>query len=492
MRERSGASAGERYNAVIVGSGPNGLAAAITLAQAGVSVLVLEAADEIGGGMRSEELTLPGFVHDVCSAVHPLAAASPFFPSLPLARHGLRWIEPALALAHPAEDAAPALLWRDLDATVAGLGPDGDSYRALIEPFVSRWDELARDALAPLHWPAHPLLLGRFGLDALQPAATLARHHFQTERARALFAGIAGHAAVPLGFLGTAAFGLVLAAAAHRVSWPIPEGGSRQLARALAAHLESIGGRIETGVVVRSPGDIPPARAVLLDLTPRQLLRIAGDRLPRGYRRGLERYRYGPGVFKVDWALSDPVPWRSPECRTAGTLHLAGPMAALVADEKATWYGAHSERPLVLVSQPSVFDASRAPAGRHTLWGYCHVPNGSTVDMLPRIEAQIERFAPGFRDCVLARHTMNTEQMQQHDANLIGGDISGGANTLDQIYFRPMPRRVPYATPIDGLYICSASTPPGGGVHGLCGHYAARAALRERFGIGGDGLLRAG
>jgi len=474
----------ESYDAVVVGAGPNGLAAAITVARTGRSVLVLEAANEIGGGLRSEALTLPGFVHDVCSAVHPLGAASPFFRSLPLEAHGLAWVEPPVALAHPLDDAAPALLMRDLDETARALGRDGASYRALIEPFVRQWDALTADALAPLHWPVDPILLARFGLQALQPAASLARRRFRTEGARALFAAIAGHATVPLTRVGTAAFGLVLAMAAHRVGWPIPVGGSRRIAGALAAYLQNLGGRIVTGTTVRSLGELPHARAVLLDLTPRQVLAIAGDRLPPRYRRALERFRYGPGVFKVDWALAAPVPWRWDACHGAGTLHLGGSLAEIAASEDAPWRGEHAERPLVLVSQPSRFDDSRAPAGCHTLWGYCHVPNGSTVDMLPRIEAQIERFAPGFRARVLARHTMSTAQMEAHDANLVGGDIAGGANTLDQVYFRPVPRRVPYATPVPGLYLCSASTPPGGGVHGLCGYYAATAALRERFGVG--------
>lgn len=483
--QRGGSGA---YDAVVVGAGPNGLAAAITLARAGLSVLVLEAAREPGGALRSEALTLPGFVHDVGSAVHPLGAASPFFASLPLAEHGLRWVEPPVALAHPFDDGTAAVLTRDLAATRRGLDRshpgDGARYAALVGPFARRWDQLARDALAPLHLPTHPLLLAGFGLHAIQPAAGLARGVFRGEGARALFAAIAAHASVPLTQLGTAAFGLVLAVAAHRVGWPVPAGGAGAFARALVAYLERLGGRVVTNAPVRALGDLPNARAVLLDLTPRQLLALGGLRLPDGYRRRLEHFGYGPAVFKVDYALDAPAPWTARECHRAGTLHLGGPLDEVAASEDAVWRGEHAERPLVLAAQPSVFDPSRAPAGRHTLWAYCHVPAGSPRDALPALERQIERFAPGFRDRVLARHVMGPSQLEAWDANLVGGTIGGGANTLGQLYFRPAVRRVPYATPVPGLYLCSSSTPPGGGVHGLCGHHAAAAALRERFGGG--------
>ena len=467
------------YDAVVVGAGPNGLAAAIVFAQAGRSVLVLEAQSTIGGGARSAELTRPGFVHDVCSAVHPLARATSFFQSLPLDEHGLRWIEPPVQMAHPFDDRPPAMLYRSIEETGASLGEDGAAYDTLIRPFVTRWDELAADALAPVHLPRHPVLLGRFGLAALRSAVSLCERRFSGIQARALLSGMSAHAAVPLTRLATASFGLVLAAAGHRVGWPIPVGGSQRLADALASYLRSLGGDIVTESPVHTLRDLPDARCILLDVTPRQALQIAGDRFSAGYRRSLSRYAYGPGVCKIDWALTQPVPWRDADCARAGTVHLGGALDELVASEAATWRGEHAERPFVLIAQPSVFDTTRAPYGLHTLWGYCHVPNGSDVDMTARIERQIERFAPGFRDCILERSVTRACDMHHHNANLIGGDISGGANTLNQLFFRPMLRRVPYATSARGVYLCSSSTPPGGGVHGLCGAYAARAALDE-------------
>ena len=473
MRER------EEYDAIVVGAGPNGLAAAIVFAQAGRSVLVIEAQSAIGGGARSAALTLPGFVHDVCSAVHPLAVGAPFFRSLPLEQHGLRWIEPPVQMAHPFDDRSPALLCRSIEETGATLGADAAAWDALLQPFVRRWDELAADALAPIHFPRHPILLGRFGLVALRSAQALAMRRFTGIQARALLAGMSAHATVPLTQRATASFGLVLAAAGHRVGWPIAAGGSQRLADALASHLRALGGEVVTSAPVRSLNDIPPARTVLFDVTPRQLLAITGDRLSDRYRRAIGRYRYGPGVCKIDWALSEPVPWRDNECARAGTVHLGGTLEEMVVSEAAPWRGEHAERPFVLLAQPSLFDPTRAPAGAHTLWGYCHVPNGSDVDMTARIEAQIERFAPGFRDCVSARHVVKAAELHHHNANLVGGDISGGANTLDQLFFRPTIRRVPYATSDKGVYLCSSSTPPGGGVHGLCGVHAARAALRR-------------
>ena len=468
-------------DAVIVGSGPNGLSAAVALARAGLSVRVYEAAPTIGGGTRTEELTLPGFHHDVCSAVHPIAVDSSFLSQLPLAEHGLEWIHPPIALAHPFEQGPPALLHRCLDDTAAALGDDARAYLQLFEPYVRRWPELASDALEPVRIPSHPFLMARFGSVAMRSFTSLA-HRFTTTGARGLLAGIAAHAIQPLDHAGTASAALLLGAAAHHAGWPIARGGSASITSALASYLRSLGGEIVTDARIGSLAELPPARAVLLDVTPRQLLHLAGDRLSPHYRRQLEGFRYGPGVFKVDWALSEPVPWTSPECARAGTVHLGGTLENIVASEAAVCRGTHTDRPFVLLAQQSMFDPSRAPAGKHTLWGYCHVPPGSTENMLPHIEAQIERYAPGFRECVLARHTLDTRQMEERNPNLVGGDIAGGANSLRQLLFRPVMRWNPYATSLRGVYICSASTPPGGGVHGLCGYHAARAALREVFG----------
>ena len=469
-----------RYDAVVVGSGPNGLAAAIALARLGRSVLVREAAPTIGGGARTAELTLPGIAHDVCSSIHPLGIGSPFFGQLPLADFGVRWLEPPVQLAHPLPDAPAAELHRSVEATAATLGPDGERYAALVAPFVERWRALAPELLGPIvHLPRHPVLLGAFGLLALRSADGLLRSRFACEAARGLLAGIAAHGTIPLTAPASLSFGLVLALAGHDEGWPLVEGGTQRLTDALAAYLRSLGGEIETGAPVRALGELPPARLVFLDVTPRQFLAIAGDRLPAGYRHRLERFRYGPGVFKVDWALSAPVPWTDPACERAGTVHLGGPLAHMVADEAAVWRGEHPERPFVLLAQPGVADRTRAPAGRHILWGYCHVPNGSTVDMTERIERRIEEFAPGFRDVVLARHVMATPALEAYNANYVGGDIAGGANGLRQLLFRPVPSLSPYATPLEGVYLCSSSTPPGGGVHGMCGWHAVRAAVGE-------------
>jgi len=469
-------------DAVVVGSGPNGLAAAVVLARAGVSVLVLEGAATIGGGTRSEALTLPGFVHDVCSAVHPLAASSPLFTTLPLREHGLEWIDPPLALAHPFDDGPPARLERGIDATASSLGADGERYRALVGPLTRQWPALAMDVLAPLHWPAHPLMLAHFGFYGSQPISHLVQR-FSDRAAKAMLAGIAAHAIRPMSSAGTGALALVLASVGHRSGWPIARGGSRSITDALASYLLALGGRIETNAPVRSLDELPTARAILLDVTPRAVMRIAGDVLPNHYRRALSRFRYGAGVFKVDWALAGPMPWRSPECARAGTLHLGGSYDEVAASEAEVARGEHPEHPVVLVAQPSRFDPTRAPEGQHTLWGYCHVPNGSTVDMLPRIEAQVERFAPGFRDLVLARHVMPPAALEARNPNLVGGDIGDGAYTLRQLFFRPVVRWRPHTTPVRGLYLCSAATPPGGGVHGMCGFYAAQAALRDVFGV---------
>lgn len=470
------------YDAVVVGSGPNGLAAAIVIAQRGRRVLVIEGADRIGGGTRTEELTLPGFHHDVCSAIHPLGPSSPFFSTLPLAQYGLEWVHSPLPLAHPFDDGTAAVLERSLTETAAQLGVDGESYVDLVEPFVKHWSALLRDALAPLHVPRHPLLLARFGFYGLRSAEGLMRATFRTDRARALFAAIAGHAMLPLSRAPTASVALVLALTAHAVGWPLARGGSQAIARALAGYFQSLGGTIVTGTTVRRLADIPPARAVLLDLTPRQLLALAGDELPPRYRRALARYRYGPGVFKMDWALAGPVPWRASDAARAGTLHLAGSVGEITAATAAPWRGVTAERPLVLFAQPTLFDPTRAPAGKHIAWAYCHVPHGSSIDMTAAIEKQVERFAPGFRDVVLARRARGPAALEQHNPNLVGGDINGGVQDLRQLFTRPVARLVPYRTPLRGVYLCSASTPPGGGVHGMCGYHAAHAALHQELG----------
>jgi phytoene dehydrogenase-like protein len=475
---------GEPGRATVVGSGPNGLAAAIVLARAGWSVAVREAADVPGGGVRSESLTLPGFLHDLASAVHPLALSSPLFRDLPLAAHGLEWVHPTIPLAHPLDDGPAVALRRSVGETAGGLGsPDGQRYRAFVGPFVERWTALCDDILGPLppfRWPAHPMLLARFAGRAVPSASVIARTVFRGERVRALFGGLAAHSVLPLTALGTSAIGLVLGLAGHAVGWPVPRGGAGALATALVRYLSALGGTLDTSSPVRSLSELVGVDAIVLDLTPRQVLAIAGRTLPGGVVAGLTAYRYGPGVFKIDWALSAPIPWRDPVCADAVTVHLGGTFAEVETSEAAPWRGEHAERPFVLLVQPSLFDHSRAPPGRHTAWAYCHVPNASSVDMTSRIEAQIERFAPGFRDVVLARSVMSPARLEAYDANLVGGDISGGANLLRQIVFRPIVGRAPYRLGVDGVYLCSSSTPPGGGVHGMCGYHAAQAVLADR------------
>jgi phytoene dehydrogenase-like protein len=472
-----------QYDAVVVGSGPNGLAAAVTLARAGRSVLVLEGKETIGGGMRTLEYTLPGFRHDVCSAVHPLGIGSPFFRDLPLRDHGLEWVFPDLPLVHLMDERAVAL-HQSIDETAAGLGRDGEAYRRLFTPFVKDWRALLDEFLGPLGLPGRPFLVARFGLRAFQSAAMLANRTFASSAARALFAGMAAHIIIPLDRVTTAAGGLMLAMLAHAIGWPFARGGSQSIAAALASYLCSLGGEVQTGVWVRSLRDIPPARAVLFDVTPRQLLDIAGDALPGGYRDRLAGYRYGQGVFKIDWALSEPVPWRDPVARRAGTLHIGGTLVEIAAGEQAIWDDRLPERPFVLFAQPSVFDASRVAGGEatgHTAWAYCHVPRGSTADMSAAIERQIERHAPGFRDCILARHTITAAEYEEYNPNDLGGDINGGVQDWRQLFTRPVARLDPYTTPNPLLFLCSSSTPPGGGVHGMCGYHAARSTLRHRF-----------
>ena len=467
------------YDAVVIGSGPNGLAAAITLAQHGKSVIVYEAQESIGGGARSAELTLPGFIHDVCSSVYPLAIGSPFFRSLPLAQYDLEWIQPPAAVAHPFDDGTAVTQERSVEATAAQLGPDKESYRKLMAPLVASWSGLDVDLLGPIRLPRHPWSLARFGFLGIQPARRLAETRFQGERAKGLFSGVAAHSMLPLEHWGSAAFGLVLGIAGHAVGWPIARGGAQKLIDALAAHLRTLGGEIISNRAVRALDELPSSRVVLCDVTPRQLLEISGERLSPSFRKSLGRYRYGMGAFKLDWALSGPVPWKAPECARAATVHLGGTLEEIAVSEESAWSGRHVEKPFVLLAQPSLFDSSRAPEGKHTLWGYCHVPNGSTLNMAESIEKQIERFAPGFRDLIIRRSSMSPLELEKRNANLVGGDINGGAASLRQLFFRPTPRM--YGTSLKGLYICSASTPPGGGVHGMCGYFAAHKALKEMF-----------
>ena len=470
------------YDAIIVGSGPNGLAAAITLARAGRSVLVCEANATIGGGARSAELTLPGFVHDVCSAVHPLAAGSPFFRMLPLKRFGLEWIQPEIPLAHPLDNGSVACLYRDVDLTADQLHEDSRAYRSLMKPLARNWEKLANEFLQPmLHSPQHPVTLAHFGILGLCPATLLAKLVFKGEPARALFAGIAAHSFLPLEAPVSSAFALVLALAGHAVGWPIPRGGSKQISNALAGYLRELGGKIETNHRIENLNDLPKSHAVLLDLSVWEFLRIAGQQLPAQYRRRLESFRHAPGVFKIDYALSEPVPWKAEACRRAGTIHLGGGIDEIAAAERDVARGRIPERPFVLVAQQSLFDETRAPRGQHTLWAYCHVPFDCKVDMSDRMESQIERFAPNFRDCILARHKMSGADLARSNPNLTGGDINGGAANLMQLVARPIFSPTPYRTPLRGVYLCSASTPPGGGVHGMCGYHAARLALREIF-----------
>jgi phytoene dehydrogenase-like protein len=470
-------------DAIVVGSGPNGLAAAITLARAGRSVVVHEARDTVGGGMRSAALTLPGFVHDVCSAVQGMTTASPFFRSLDLGRFGLELVEPPAPLAHPLDGGRVALLERSVAETAAGLGLDRAAYRRLMSPLVQDADTVMDLVLGPIiRAPRHPLAAARFGLPAMRSAVGLASGRFRGEESRALLAGLSAHSMLRLDRPLTASFGLVLAITAHAYGWPVVRGGTQQLADALAAELRSLGGEIVTGHRIASLAELPPARAVLFDTAPRALAAIAGDRLPGGYRRRLEGFRYGPGIVKVDWALSDPIPWQAEAAGRAGTVHVGGSMDEIRAAEAEVSRGGHPERPFVLVVQQSRVDSSRAPDGQHTGWAYCHVPGGSTFDMTARIEAQVERFAPGFREAILARSVRLPADLEADNPNDVGGDINGGIEDLRQLFTRPVARLDPYSTPTRGIYLCSSSTPPGGGVHGMCGVWAARSALRREFG----------
>jgi phytoene dehydrogenase-like protein len=467
--------------AIVVGSGPNGLAAAIVLAQAGLRVEVYEAQAEPGGGARTMPLTRPGFLHDFGSAVHPMAASSPFFKTLPLEKYGLEWIHGSAAIAHPMDDGSAVILERELNAADRTFGLDGRMWRTLMQPLVEHWDDFLADTMRPLvRIPKHPLRMARFGLSAMQPARWLARNEFGDARARAMFAGIAGHSLLSFDRPFSGAGGLVLGAAAHAVGWPMPRGGSGSITKALIGHLQSLGGTVETSrrIDAKAWRELDGEKTLtLFDTTPRMLAAIAGERVSAGFRRAAERFEAGPGVFKIDYALNAPVPWRSWDCQRAITVHVGGTFEEIAAAEEAVARGRCAEKPFVLTAQPSLFDETRAPAGKHVLWAYCHVPNGSQVDMTGRIEAQIERFAPGFKDCVLERSVWPPAMLEKMDANLVGGDVTGGAMTLRQMFFRPTLGG--YATGTRGLYLCSASTPPGGAVHGMCGANAAKLALRE-------------
>lgn len=464
--------------ATVIGSGPNGLCAAIRLAQAGMRVQVLESHETPGGGMRSGPLGERGFIHDHCSAIHPMALSSPFMRSLPLEQHGLEWVHPAAPCAHPLDGQPAVLLQHSIEATAAGLGLDGDRYPRWVTPLVEQWNELCDDALGPLGWPKHPLLMARFGWNAFQSARSFARRRFKDERGQALFAGMAAHSVLPLEATPSAAIGLMLQLAGHAVGWPMPRGGSGALTQALVGLLESLGGRIETGVHVRHLADLPNG-PVLFDTAPKHMVQICGDTLPSQYGRRIHRYQYGPGLFKLDWALSSPIPWTDPSVAQAATVHVGGTFDEIAASERAAWKGKTIDAPFVLLTQCSLFDDQRAPQNQHTAWAYCHIPNGSTKDMSTEIIRQIERFAPGFQDCIVSQWSTSAPELEAYNPNYLGGDVNGGAPTIGQLFTRPVTRIVPYRTPNPRIWLCSASTPPGGGVHGMCGWHAAEDVLRK-------------
>lgn len=470
------------FDAVVVGSGPNGLSAAILLQSAGLSVLLVEGRKTFGGGMRTEECTLPGLKHDICSAIHPLAIASPFLKTLPLHEHGLRFLFPVKAAAHPLLDGSAAWLCQSVEASAASLGQDADAYQRLMESLLPVWRKAGADILAPLHWPKHPWMLAKFGLKAMQPSDVLKRH-FQGDRARGLWAGMAAHSILPLNKLSTSAIGLVLMLAAHDKGWPIPEGGSQSIADSMVNLFVHLGGQVESDFYVRKLSDLPESKVILFDTSPRQMTEIAGESFSSFYKWQLNRYKYGMGVFKIDWAIEGDVPFTAEECRDAGTVHLGNTYEEIAYSEKITWQGKHPDNPFVLLAQQAKTDGTRRVGNIQPVWGYCHVPLGSDVDMTEAIENQIERFAPGFKDRIIAKRVMNTRQFQDYNPNYIGGDINGGALNITQLFTRPAWRFSPYSTPAKGIYLCSASTPPGGGVHGMSGYYAARRAFKDVFKI---------
>lgn len=473
-------STDSKFDAIVVGSGPNGLAAAITLIQEGYSVKIYEYGETVGGGMRTLELTEPGFRHDICSAIHPMAVSSPFLRQLPLHKYGLQWIHPEFPLAHPLDDQPAVVLTPLLDSMIDQLDADYDTYVKLYEPLVTHWEDLTVDILGPLGIPNHPIRLANFGLKALQSARRLTAR-FKQERAKALFGGIAAHSILSLDKLATSAIGLVLGAAGHSVGWPLPKGGSQSIADSMKLYFESMGGIVETGVRVTNLDMLPKARAILFDLTPRQVASIVKSTFPASYQKKLKNYRYGAGVFKIDYVIKEPVPWNDPRCNRAGTVHVGGTFKQIMESEASMKQNRHAEKPYVLVAQQSLFDPTRTPDDRHTLWAYCHVPNGSDKDMTEQIEDQIERFAPGFRDIIEERRTMTSSDFESYNPNYIGGDINGGSQDLFQLFSRPVSMFAPYATPAKGIYFCSSSTPPGGGIHGMCGYHAAQLVLKREF-----------
>lgn len=464
-------------DAIIIGSGPNGLAAAIELARNGKKVRVVEASKTIGGGTRTAELTLPNFHHDYCSAAHPMGVLSPYLKTLPLEKYGLEWIYPKASVAHPLDDEPAIILSKSIEETANNLGVDGKRWKKLFEYFVKNGDHLLADSLKPLGIPKHPFLLARFGLNALWPATTFAKAKFKGKRAKALFAGCAGHSVLPLDFYFTSALGMMFSLTAHLVDWPVAKGGSASITKAMAAYFKDLGGEIQTEFLVKHLKELPAAKAYLFDTDPKQLAEIAGDELPNSYKKRLLKYNYGPGAFKVDWALDGPIPWKDPRCLDASTVHIGGTMEEIAKSERMAWEGKHCDQPYLILCQQSQFDPTRAPAGKHTGYAYCHVPHGSTKDMTDAIENQIERFAPGFKELILAKHKTNSANFYQYNPNYFGGAITGGAADISQLFTRPVARLDPYATPNPKLFICSAATPPGGGVHGMCGYWAARSVL---------------